>query len=116
MKNQVSKAVATLGFALFAMSTNAQQAGGGQDEGGKKMDTAKATKLTDGEVKDVDAKAGHVTLKHGTIENMNMGPMTMTFAVKEKSALSGLTKGSKVKFAVENMDNVPTVTTLIPQK
>lgn len=116
MKNQLLKAVATLGFALFAMSTNAQQAGGGQDAGGKKMDTAKATKLTDGEVKDVDAKAGHVTLKHGAIENMNMGPMTMTFAVKDKSALSSLTKGSKVKFAVENVDNVPTVTTLIPQK
>lgn len=116
MKNQLLKAVATLGFALFAISTNAQQAGSGQDVGGKKMDAAKAVKLTDGEVKDVNAKEGHVTLKHGAIENMSMGPMTMTFAVKDKTALASLKKGSKVKFAVENVDNVPTVTTLVPQK
>jgi Cu(I)/Ag(I) efflux system protein CusF len=81
-----------------------------------KMGGAMATKLTDGQVKDFNVKEGHVTLMHGPIENMHMGPMTMTFAVQDKSALSGLTKGSKVKFAVENVDNVPTVTTLIPQK
>jgi Cu(I)/Ag(I) efflux system protein CusF len=72
--------------------------------------------LTDGEVKDVNAKEGHVTLKHGAIENMHMAPMTMTFAVKEKSALSNLKAGSRVKFSVENVENVPTVTTLILQK
>jgi Cu(I)/Ag(I) efflux system protein CusF len=116
MKNQLLKAAGTFAFALFAMNATAQQAGGKQDAGGVKMEAAKATNLTDGEVKDVNAKEGHVTLKHGAIKNMNMGPMTMTFAVKDKSALSGLTKGSKVKFAVENVDNVPTVTTLIPQK
>ena len=116
MRNQLLKAVAALGFALFAMSINAQQAGGGQDAGGKKMDTAKAAKLTDGEVKEVDAKAGHVTLKHGAIENMNMGSMTMAFSVKDKSVLSNLKEGSKVKFAVENVDGVPTITSLIQQK
>lgn len=116
MKPQLLKAVTSLGFALLAMSSNAQQSGGEQDAGGKKMDTANATQLTDGEVKEVNVKAGHVTLKHGAIENMNMGPMTMAFAVKDKSALADLKKGSKVKFAVENVDNVPTVTTLIPQK
>lgn len=116
MKNQLLKAAGALGFALFAVNAIAQQPGGGQDMGGMKMDEAKPMKLTDGEVKDVDAKAGHVTLKHGAIENMNMGPMTMTFAVKDKSALASLKKGTKVKFAVENVDNVPTVTTLIPQR
>jgi Cu(I)/Ag(I) efflux system protein CusF len=116
MKNQLLKAAGALGLALFAMTATAQLARGGQDAGGMKMDGVKAMKLTDGEVKEVNAKEGHVTLKHGAIENLNMGPMTMTFAVKEKSALSNLREGSKVKFAVENVDNVPTVTTLIPQK
>lgn len=40
----------------------------------------------------------------------------MTFAVKDKSALASLKEGSRVKFAVENVDGVPTVTSLVPQK
>lgn len=142
MKQQLLKITAAFGFAVFALNAYAQEVSKGMDMGNMKMDcskhmgdmkgmkgmegmkgmdcmdqgSAKATKLTNGEVKNVDAKAGQVTLKHGAIENMNMGPMTMTFAVKDKSALSNLKEGSKVKFAVENVDNVPTVTTLIPQK
>jgi Cu(I)/Ag(I) efflux system protein CusF len=116
MKHQLLKATFTIGVAVFALNAVAQEGNKGSNMGGMKMESAKATNLTDGEVKDVNAKEGHVTLKHGAIENMNMGPMTMTFAVKDKSALSGLTKGSKVKFAVENVDNIPTVTTLVPQK
>lgn len=116
MKNQLLKAVATLGFALFTMSTEAQQVRGQEDAGGETMDAAKVTKLSDGEVKDINAKEGHVTLKHSAIENMNMGPMTMTFAVKDKAILVTLMKGSKVKFAVENLNGVPTITSLVPQK
>ena len=116
MKHQLLKATAALGFAVFALNAAAQEGNKGSSMGGMKMEAAKATKLTDGEVKDINAKEGHVTLKHGAIENMNMGPMTMTFAVKDKLALSSLKEGSKVKFAVENVDGVPTVTTLVPQK
>jgi len=116
MKRQLLKAAGDLAFAMFALTAYAQEGGKSTDMSSIEKDAAKAPKLTDGEVKDVDAKAGHVTLKHEAIENMRLGPMTMTFEVKDKSALLGLTKGSKVKFAVENVDNVPTVTTLIPQK
>lgn len=116
MTHQLFKATAALGFAVLALDAAAQEGNKGSSMGGMKMEAAKATKLTEGEVKDVDAKAGHVTLKHGVIENMNMGPMTMTFAVRDKAALASLKAGSRVKFAVENVGNVPTVTTLIPQK
>ena len=69
-----------------------------------------------GRAQDVAAKAGHVTLKYGAIENMNIGPITMAFAVRDKSTLSNLKEGSKAKFSVENVDGVPTVTSLVPQK
>lgn len=136
MKHQLLKGTAALGFAVFALSAYAQQGGKGMDMGNMKMDcskhigdikgmkgmdcmgqsSAKATSLTDGEVKNVDTKAGQVTLKHGPIENMKMPPMTMAFPVQDPSALSSLKEGSKVKFALENVNGVPTVTTLVPQK
>lgn len=68
MKNQLLKTAYTLEIALFAMTACAQQSGGGQDMSGMKTDAVKPTKLTGGEVKNVDAKAGHVILKHGAIE------------------------------------------------
>ena len=142
MKHQLLKATAALGFAVFALSAYAQQGGKGTDMGNMKMDcskhmgdmkgmkgmegmkgmdcmdqgSAKATSLTDGEVKNVDAKTGQVTLKHGPIENMKMPPMTMAFAVQDPSVLSSLKEGSKVKFALENVNGVPTITSLVPQK
>jgi Cu(I)/Ag(I) efflux system protein CusF len=133
MKHQLLKTTAALGFALFALSGYAQQGGKGMDMGNMKMDcsknmgdmkgidcmdrgSAKATSITDGEVKNVDAKAGQVTLKHGPIENMKMPPMTMAFPVQDPSVLSSLKEGSKVKFALENVNGVPTITSLVPQK
>lgn len=142
MKHQLLKATAALGFAVFALSAYAQQGGKGLDMGNMKMDcskhigdmkgmksmegmkgmdcmdqgSAKATSLTDGEVKNVDAKTGQVTLKHGSIENMKMPPMTMAFPVQDPSVLSSLKEGSKVKFALENVNGVPTITSLVPQK
>ena len=142
MKHQFLKATAVLGFAVFALNTYAEQGGKGMDMGNMKMDcskhmgdmkgmkgmegmkgmdcmgknSSKSTSLTNGEVKNVDTKAGHVTLKHGAIENMKMPPMTMAFPVQDTSVLSSLKVGSKVKFALEKVNGVPTVTTLVPQK
>jgi Cu(I)/Ag(I) efflux system protein CusF len=118
MKHQLLKTTAVLGFAVFALSAYAQQGGKGMDMGNMKMDcskqmgdmkgmkgmggmdcmgkaAAKATSLTDGEVKSVDATAGQVTLKHGAIENMKMTPMTMAFPVQDKSVLASLKEGSR---------------------
>ena len=116
MRHQLLKATIALGFAASALSAYAEQGGKGMGMGDMKMDVAKATKLTDGEVKNVDAKAGQVTLKHGPIENMKMPPMTMAFPVQDPSVLSSLKEGSKVKFVLENMNGVPTITLLVPQK
>ena len=116
MKSRLSNVTAAVVFAAFSINLQAQQSHEGMAKGGMQMDAAKATKLTDGEVRNVDAKGGQVTLKHGVIENMKMPPMTMAFPVQDKSVLSSLKEGSKVKFAVENVDGVPTITSLLPQE
>jgi Cu/Ag efflux protein CusF len=77
---------------------------------------AKAASMSDGEVKDVNMANNGITLKHGPIENMHMGPMTMAFAVKDPSMLSKVKVGDKVKFRVDNVKDVATVTALTVQK
>lgn len=116
MKSQFFKIAAAVAIATFAINAQTQENSNGRAAGGVKMDAAKTTKLTDGEVKNVDRKTGQVTLKHGAIENLNMGPMTMAFAVDEKALVPSIKVGSKVKFAVEYVNGIPTITLLVPQK
>jgi Cu(I)/Ag(I) efflux system protein CusF len=136
MKQPFLKITAAVAAAVIAISAHAQQGAGTTGMGNMKTDCpgnrgtmsgmkgmdcmakdkAVAIALTDGEVKNVDAAAGHVTLKHGAIENMQMPPMVMAFPVRDRSVLPGLKVGNKVKFTVENVDGVPTITSLVPEK
>lgn len=59
---------------------------------------ADAGDLADGEVTKLDKAAGTLTLKHGPLKALNMGPMTMMFVAKDKAQLDGLKVGDKVKF------------------
>ncbi len=58
----------------------------------------RASDLADAEVRKVDKDAGKLTLKHGEIRNLDMPPMTMVFAVKDKAMLDEVKAGDKVKF------------------
>ncbi len=69
-----------------------------------------APTLTQGEVRNVDKAGGNVTLKHGPIANLGMPPMTMMFPVSDRKLLDQVKAGDKVKFAVEEVRGVPTVT------
>jgi len=66
--------------------------------------------MTDGEVKKVDKDAGKITIKHGTISNLQMPGMTMVFRVAEPALLDQVKKGDKVKFQVEKMNGALTIT------
>ncbi len=44
-----------------------------------------ASKPVAAEVRKVYLDTGKITLKHGPIDNLGMGAMTMTFAVKDKA-------------------------------
>jgi Cu/Ag efflux protein CusF len=62
---------------------------------------AAANEMSAGEVKSVDKAAGRITIKHGEIRNVGMGPMTMVFGVKSPALLDKVAAGDKVKFRVE---------------
>ena len=52
----------------------------------------------EGEVRRVDKSAAKITLKHGEIRNLDMPPMTMVFAVRDKALLDKVKAGDKVVF------------------
>jgi Cu(I)/Ag(I) efflux system protein CusF len=68
-----------------------------------KMNMSQMTpSLTDGEVKKIDLDTGKVTIKHGEIKHMDMPGMTMVFTAKDKSLLTSIKPGEKIKFMVIN--------------
>ena len=69
---------------------------------------AQTPPMSQGEVLKVLPKA--VLLKHGPIDNMAMGPMTMQFGVASAKLLKTIRKGDHVRFAVEQMNGQMEVT------
>ncbi len=140
MKTSLYKLVAAAGFSALAMNAAADQGPGSMQMdkgsmGGMKMDCSKdmpnmkgmkmdcmeasskkAVTMSEGEVIAVDKANKRITLKHGPIENMQMQPMTMAFKVKAPSMLSRVKVGDKVKFKLENVNHIATVTALNVQK
>lgn len=66
----------------------------------------------EGEVARIDKAAGRVTIKHGALPKLDMPPMTMPYPVKDKTVLAQLKPGDKIKFNVEAVGSVFTVTRL----
>ncbi len=130
MKKLVTKATIAIGISLVILNAHADQDHKGMDmdkmhaecmkhmEGmkGMQMDCAgnesAATSMSEGEVKAVNMKDEKITLKHGPIENMNMGAMTMAFPVTNPSFLSNVKVGDKVNFKLEAVKGVATITAL----
>ena len=74
---------------------------------------AASTTLSEGEVRRIDKSAGTVTLKHGPLANLDMPPMTMSFAVKDRAALDTVKVGDKVRFRVEKEGTDYVVTRIV---
>ena len=88
----------------------AQQAAGPATADADKADMA------DGEVRRIDKDAGRVTLKHGEIKSLDMPPMTMVFALRDKTLLDGLKAGDKVRFKAVNEAGRYTITSMQPAR
>ena len=73
---------------------------------------AATAELAEGEVRKVDKAAGKVVIKHGEIKSVNMGPMTMMFAVKSPALLDKVAAGDRVKFRVEEIKGDYVVTAI----
>lgn len=143
MKSPLYKLVGIIGLATLTLNAYADQGGGNKEMGmgsmkmdcskhmenmkgmeGMKMDcmgktgASQSLNTNEGEVKAVDKASKSITLKHGPIKSktVEMTPMTMSFAVQQPALLSNVKVGDKVKFTIENIDSVPTVTGLNVQK
>ncbi len=78
--------------------------------------SAAAGDFAEGEVKRLDKAAARVTIRHGEIRSIGMGPMTMTFPVKPAALLDRVAAGDKVRFKVEVVSGDPTVTAIAKAK
>jgi Cu(I)/Ag(I) efflux system protein CusF len=72
--------------------------------------------MSTGEVKKVDKSAGKLTIKHGPLENLGMGAMTMVFRVQEPVTLDQVNVGDKIRFVAEAPNGELTVTKLEKQQ
>jgi Cu/Ag efflux protein CusF len=54
--------------------------------------------LAEGEVRKIDKAAGKITIKHGSVRNLDMPPMTMVYRVNDKAMLDQLKPGDKIAF------------------
>ncbi|WP_296710648.1 copper-binding protein [Rhodoblastus sp.] len=63
------------------------------------------SEMVNGEVKNIDASAGKITLKHGPIKKLDMDQsMTMVFRVQDPSMLSQVKVGDKVQFDADRVN------------
>lgn len=60
-----------------------------------------AAMLSEGIVRKVDKDAKKLTIKHGDLKTLGMGPMTMAFQVQDPAVLDKVNEGDKVTFVAE---------------
>ena len=74
------------------------------------------TPAVEGEIRKVDGPAGKLTIRHGPIENLDMAAMTMIFRVRDPAMLTQVQAGDKVRFTVDRIEGLLTVTSLVVEK
>ena len=104
-------AVLTIGMAL-PLSSFAQAA---MDHSKMNMSQMNPV-MPDGEVKKVDLETGKVTIKHGEIKHLDMPSMTMVFTAKDKTLLTNVKPGEKIKFMVSNEGGKMVLTDIQPAR
>lgn len=118
-ESMIKQAVVSIAIAsALAFSAAAYAAGDMNDmdmSGGAKPSAQAARAMSHGEIKKVDTSAGKLTIKHGPLENLGMGAMTMVFKVKDPAMLDQVKTGDKVDFVAERIDGALTVVKLQKQ-
>ena len=67
--------------------------------------------LIEGQVMEIDASAGKITLKHGPIEKLGMEQgMTMVFKAQDSAMLESVKAGDRVEFDADQINGQFTVT------
>jgi Cu/Ag efflux protein CusF len=73
---------------------------------------AAAKDLAEGEVRKIDKAGKKITIKHGEIKSVGMGPMTMTFDVADPALLGKVAVNDKVRFQAAQKDGKLVVTAI----
>ncbi|MHB1143363.1 MAG: copper-binding protein [Thiobacillus sp.] len=73
---------------------------------------AQASVMSEGVVRKIDAANSKITLRHGPIVNLDMPGMTMVFRVQPPELLNAVKVGDTVKFHVEDINGIFTVTAI----
>lgn len=87
----------------------------GHDAAAHGSSPAAAAAMTDGEIRKVDKSAGTLTIRHGEIPSLDMGPMTMVFRAQDPSMLDRVKAGDKVRFRAAAPNGELTVTAIEPR-
>jgi len=111
MKGFTALAIAVAIALPFGMPANAQQHDHGSHHGGTVV-TANEVEapLSEGIVRKVDKDAKKLTIKHGDLRNLGMGPMTMGFLVSDQSVFDKVKVGDKVAFVADMVGGKLTAT------
>lgn len=71
---------------------------------------------TNGEVLEVNRKAGTIVMRHEFIVNLGMDPMAMEFEVDDRTLLNRLKRGDKVRFKAVYRDGKYVLIDALPRK
>jgi Cu/Ag efflux protein CusF len=97
--------IALLGaFAAFAWRSLPDAPPRESERSGHAAHAADPSFRASGIVVSLDRTAGTVTLSHGPLQNLGMGPMTMGFKVTDRATLDGLVVGARVTFHADVLD------------
>lgn len=88
------------------------QADHGAHHGGAAPAAEAAASYAEGTVKKVDKGSSKLTIAHGPLASVGMPAMTMAFPVVDPAMLDQAKAGDKVRFKVDNVNGVLTITTL----
>ncbi len=112
MKSNIHAIVAA---ALLSLGTSGLAVAAPEPTTGAAGKTAPAAlKLTAGEVRKVDADTSKLTIRHESIENLEMPAMTMVFKAAKPELLAGLKAGDRIRFRAETIAGAMTVTDIQP--
>ena len=81
-----------------------------QAAAGAAAESADASELSEGEIRKIDKAGKKLTIKHGTLKNLDMPGMTMVFHVTDETLLDKAQVGEKVRFRAQKVDGKFTVT------
>lgn len=101
--NRTALILAATVFSLTALPLGAQTTDHKAHHPEARKVAQTAAPMTDGEIRKVDMDAKKITIRHGTIENLGMPPMTMVFQVKDPALLDQVKAGDKIRFNAEKI-------------